>query len=207
MPNWCQNVVEISHPDRSKMDALVDAINEGKFCNFAIPVPESLHITAGREGSDDDPKQIELERRSAENIEKHGYANWYDFCVNRWGTKWDVEPPDTVDKGDSISFSFDSAWAPPLGVYEELVDQGFDVKAYYWECGMCFCGVWNNGDDDYFDYTNMSSKEVRDQIDEELDYVFGISDNIEEWEEENKDEVQEWYEDGVEKRGLDPHTS
>lgn len=207
MPNWCQNVVEISHTDRSKMDALVDAINEGKFCNFAIPVPESLHITAGREGSDDDPKQIELERRSAENIEKHGYANWYDFCVNRWGTKWDVEPPDTVEKGDGISFSFDSAWAPPLGVYEALVDQGFDVKAYYWECGMCFAGVWDNGDDDYFDYTDMSSKEVRDQINEELDYVFGISDNIEEWEEENKDEVQEWYEDGVEKRGLDPHTS
>ena len=72
---------------------------------------------------------------------------------------------------------------------------------------MCFCGVWNNGDDDYFDYTDLSSKEVRDQIDDELDYVFGISDSIEEWEEENKDEVQEWYEDGVEKRGLDPHTS
>lgn len=207
MPNWCQNVVEISHADRSKMDALVDAINEGKFCNFAIPVPESLHITAGREGSDDDPKQIELVRREKENIEKHGYANWYDFCVNRWGTKWDVEPPDTVEKDDGISFSFDSAWAPPLGVYEALVDQGFDVKAYYWECGMCFCGVWNNGDDDYFDYTDLSSKEVRDQIDDELDYVFGISDSIEEWEEENKDEVQEWYEDGVEKRGLDPHTS
>ena len=207
MPNWCNNYVDISHPDQAVLEALAVAVREGHFCNHIIPVPESLHITAGRDGADGSPEQDLLEARMKENIEKHGYANWYDFCVNRWGTKWDVEPPDTVEKGDGISFSFDSAWAPPLGVYEALVDQGFDVKAYYWECGMCFCGVWNNGDDDYFDYTDLSSKEVRDQIDEELDYVFGISDSIEEWEEENKDEVQEWYEDGVEKRGLDPHTS
>jgi hypothetical protein len=26
------------------------------------------------------------------------------------------------------------------------------------------------------------------------------------WEEENRDELEEWYEDGVEKTGLEPHS-
>ena len=45
MPNWCNNTVEISHKDRSKMEALVEAINKGEFCNHVIPVPESLHLS------------------------------------------------------------------------------------------------------------------------------------------------------------------
>ena len=194
MPNWCQNVVEISHADRSKMDALVDAINEGKFCNFAIPVPESLHITAGREGSDDDPKQIELERRSAENIEKHGYANWYDFCVNRWGTKWDVGGDDgmlTEHSPNALSMTFDSAWAPPIPAMEHFMDLGFKVKLIYWECGMCFCGLFDENGDDYYDYSNMTAAEFAEEINPEIDECMCIIENLEMWEEENKEEENE----------------
>ena len=196
MPNWCNNTVEINHPDPAKMYALVEAINEGKFCNHIIPVPESLHITAGREGADDDPKQIELVRREKENIEKHGYANWYDFCVGRWGTKWDVEPYEPVEYDDQhdkkgITFGFDSAWSPPLNIYEAMIEQGYTVKGYYWESGMCYCGVWDNGNDDYYDYSNMKSSELREEIDPELDEIMCITENLEMWEEENAEEVDE----------------
>lgn len=40
---------------------------------------------------------------------------------------------------------------------------------------------------------------------EHLDDSYGISECIAEYEEEEKDEVQVWYEDGVEKKGLEPH--
>ena len=53
MPNWCNNVVQVSHPDVSKMQALVESINAGEFCNFAIPVPADLQIVSGRVGDDD----------------------------------------------------------------------------------------------------------------------------------------------------------
>ncbi len=76
MPIWCNNRVVISHEDSSKMEALVSAIKEGKFCNHVIPVPEDLKIVAGCVGSDDDPKQIELVRKTAENVEKYGAGNW-----------------------------------------------------------------------------------------------------------------------------------
>jgi hypothetical protein len=211
MPNWCNNTLEISHKDKNKMEALVAAINEGKFCDHVIPVPQDLHIVAGRVGDDADPKQIELEAQEKANEEKYGHTTWYDFCISKWGTKWDVEPYGPIDfdtewnKHNKITFGFDSAWSPPLGVYEELIEQGYAVRAYYYESGMCFCGIYDEDGDDYYEIGEMSSTEVADTIPSELDEMFCISENIAEWEEENRDEVQEWYEEGVEKQGLEPH--
>ena len=209
MPNWCSNGVTITHEDTAKIAALAEAFKEGKFCNHVIPVPEDLQIVAGRVGADDNAEQIELERRTKENIEKYGAGNWYDFCVSRWGTKWDVTDEcgvDITNDGRTMSASFESAWSPPCGVYEELVDQGYEVIAYYYEPGMGYVGKWEDGIDDCHEYGSENSKTVRDAIGEELDDYWGISESMAEWEEENMDEVQEWYEDGVEKKGLEPHS-
>jgi hypothetical protein len=209
MPNWCSNGVTITHEDTAKIAALAEAFKEGKFCNHVIPVPEDLQIVAGRVGADDNAEQIELERRTKENLEKYGAGNWYDFCVSRWGTKWDVTDEcgvDITNDGRTMSASFESAWSPPCGVYEELVDQGYEVIAYYYEPGMGYVGKWEDGIDDCHEYGSENSKTVRDAIGEELDDYWGISESMAEWEEENMDEVQEWYEDGVEKKGLEPHS-
>lgn len=185
MPNWCDNNVTISHPDTTKMQALVEAINKGKFCDHVIPMPEDLMITAGRVGEDDDPEQIELVRKTNENVKKYGAGNWYDFCLARWGTKWDVDAHDTVTLDDkSISFGFYSAWAPPIGVYEVLVEQGYEVKANYYEPGVGFAGVWDNGDDDYYELSGMNSAKAREELPEDLDKTMGISESMEMWENE-----------------------
>ena len=193
MPNWCNNTVEINHTDKTKMYALVEAINEGKFCNFAMPIPEDLHIVAGRVGNDEDEKQKDLVAQEEVNLAKHGYRNWYDFCVNQWGTKWDVDPYDKVDYDDQhdkhgITFGFDSAWAPPCGVYEALMDQGYTVRAYYYEPGMCFCGVYDENGDDYYDLSEMSSAQVAEEIPAALDEMMGISETMAEYEEDNNEE-------------------
>ena len=49
----------------------------------------------------------------------------------------------------------------------------------------------------------MNSQEVRDTIPEDLDECMCISENMEMWEEENKDELEEFLEEGAEKKGLD----
>ena len=188
MPNWCNNNISISHEDSAKLEALAAAVREGKFCDHVIPVPEDLQIVAGRVGADDNAEQIELERKTQENIEKYGAGNWYDFCVNRWGTKWDVEAyegENVVVENNVLEFGFDSAWSPPCGVYEELVEQGFSVRAYYYEPGMGYVGKWEDGIDDCIEYHDYDSKTVRDAIGEELDDMFGISESMAEYEEEN----------------------
>lgn len=193
MPNWCNNTVEVYHPDPAKLKALVEAFNDGKMCNFIHPVPESLHIVAGRVGDDNDPKQIALEAAEKSNLEKHGYATWYDFCVSEWGTKWDVEAYDTVELTEGqtdVTLCFDSAWSPPTKVYEHMVEQGFSVTAYYYEPGMAYCGKWWDGDDDYYEIGGLTAEQVRDEIPEDLDECMGISESIEMWEEENQEEEE-----------------
>jgi hypothetical protein len=200
MPNWCNNTIEISHPDKSKMDALIASVNEGKFCNHVIPVPESLQIVAGRVGDDSDPKQIELEATQKSNLATHGYKDWYDFQVNEWGTKWDVEPYNPVAyevnlNGDplpenKIVFGFDSAWAPPCGVADALIDQGYAVRLYYYESGMCFAGIYDENGDDFYEVGGMSSTEVADSLPSVLDDMFGISECIAEYEAEEAQEEE-----------------
>jgi hypothetical protein len=179
------------------MYELVGAINEGKFCDFAKPVPKELHIVAGRVGADDNPEQIALEAAEKANLEKYGYSTWYEFCVNEWGTKWDVDPYDKVEYDDQhdkngVTFGFDSAWAPPCGVYEALIDQGYTVRAYYYESGMGFCGIYDENGDDYYDITAMTSEQIRESIPTALDDCMGISETVAEYEEEtNEDQPAE----------------
>lgn len=189
MPNWCNNAVVISHTDPEKLEALALAAREGRFCDFICPVPEDLkNTTAGFLGDGEEQRALELKEQA--NVAAYGYKNWYDFCVNEWGTKWDFEAYEAEDatvKSGVLEFGFDSAWAPPLGIYERLVEQGYAVKAFYSEPGMAFCGVWEDGVDDYYEIGGMNSREVAETIPQELDEMMNISESIAEYEDEEMD--------------------
>ena len=188
MPNWCSNYVELTHENPDMLRRAEDAFNRGELLAEFIPVPASLQIVAGCVGDPDEQKK--LEEATAKNIELHGYGNWYDFCVNEWGTKWDVGADGQRNEivGNTFNASFESAWGPPIQAYEKLEGLGFTVSAYYYEPGMAFCGVFSEGVDDYFDIGGMSSADVADLLPDVLDEMFGISENIAEWEEENEEE-------------------
>lgn len=187
MPNWCANNIELRHKDPAMIQRAVEAFKQGKFCNEFIPVPQALMDTvSGRFG--DPEEQRLLEEKTMHNLSTYGYANWYDFCVNEWGTKWDVgdaESVNTVDDTHMVAF-FDSAWAPPIGLYEALLALDFDVEACYYEPGMAFVGKWYNGDDFCINYGEYNSDTVREAIGEELDDMFCISEDMSQWEEENE---------------------
>lgn len=191
MPNWCRNTLTITHPDPAMIQRAVKAFAEGKFLNEFVPVPDSLHIVAGSVG--DPVEQAKLEEDTARNLEVHGYSNWYDFCVNEWGTKWDVGGEDSINEitENSLTVYFDSAWAPPCGAYEKISDLGFDVKAMYYEPGMCFAGIWTTqGGDDYYEYSNMSVEEIVESLPKELDEAFDISEQVAEWQAEQEEEQE-----------------
>ena len=191
MPNWCNNVVEITHEDPATLERVRKAFNEGALLNEFIPVPAALQITAGFLG--DGEEQRKLEEQTAQNLVDHGYGNWYDFCVNEWGTKWDIGadgyPAQDLgtDFGKGLILTFDSAWSPPIGAYEKLMDMGFGIKAFYYEGGMAFAGIWEDGDDDFYELGGMDSTQVAEQLPRELDEQFCISESMAEWEEENQE--------------------
>ena len=192
MPNWCNNSVEIYHADPAMIERVRKGFDDGGLFSELLPCPQELTDTvsdtvSGFMGED---KQAAHEAQQKANLEKYGYANWYDYCVNEWGTKWDVgadgNPAQDIPGG--LMLGFDSAWSPPIGAYEKLTEQGFRIRAMYYEPGMAFAGVWEEGQDDYYDYSGLDSAGIAEALPVELDEAFGISESAAEWEAENAEE-------------------
>ena len=191
MPNWCNNSVELYHEDPAMIERARKAFNDGRLLDEFIPVPKDLHIVAGRVGDPEEQKELELKEEL--NRITYGYTNWYDFCVGEWGTKWDVgadgNPAQDIPGG--LMLGFESAWSPPIGAYEKLVDLGFSIRAMYYEPGMAFAGIWEDGQDDYYEYGGLDSAGIAEELPVELDEAFGISESVAEWEAENAEEDAE----------------
>ena len=199
MPNWCNNNLTLQHEDPAMIQRAYDALERGEFLNEFIPVPEQLQIVAGSVG--DPVEQAKLEADTKRNQEELGYGNWYDYCVGEWGTKWDCGEQGCQDihpDGKMLHTTFDTAWSPPIAAYEKLTALGFTVGAMYYEPGMAYCGVWEDGNDDYYNLEGMSADQVESDLPSELDEAFGISESIREYEAEQEEELTEWIKDGVE---------
>jgi len=141
MPNWCLNNATITHNDPAKLTELLDAYKRGELMEHYLPTPRDP----------DDPTKL----LGAGKPTTLGGNDWYSWRVANWGTKWDVGGEDAfVDRPDrnTIVLSFDSAWSPPIEFYSFLKDEhGFDIRASYFEPGMCFCGDWIDGMDNYYE--------------------------------------------------------
>ena len=191
MPNWCNNTLTLEHEDPAMIARARAAFAAGAFLHEFIPVP--LCLTETMSGSYGDPvKQAELEKSQQDNLNAYNYKTWYDFCVAEWGTKWDVGGGDGYinDIDGGLILSFDSAWAPPINAYAQLIEQGFKVHAMYYEPGMAFAGVWEDGSDDYYEYGGMNSDEIEETLPVELDEAYGISQAVSEWEQENEEDTE-----------------
>ena len=158
MPNWCDNNVFLQHEDESMIERAEQAFNRGEFMTEFYPCPKEL--------------------------------DEWGWCVSHWGTKWDVGISGGCGDGyvsrsqNDLMVSFASAWSPPIGFYEKLEDLGFKVKAYYYEGGCAFCGVYENGQDDCYSIEGNSNW-VIENIPEDIDSEMGISEGMANWEEEN----------------------
>jgi hypothetical protein len=199
MPNWCNNIVEVRGPRK-----IVKELVDHKFDFQKIyPCPEDLNITAGREGADDSPEQIALVAKEKANLKKYGYANWYDWSVSNWGTKWNaggvdreemmVDYDEDVDDTGIAIFTFDSAWAPPIGVFRKLKEIHPDlfIEGRYSEPGVGFFGVWEDGDDRCYQMEDLTGSTDPFWSSEDgilLDENFGILESMIEYEEEQMDE-------------------
>lgn len=198
MPNWCNNHAILTHKDSTLIDKIANE-TEGVLQTL-IPCPEELNDNELTTSYGDEEKQKVVEAKKAAMMAKYGYSSWYDWNIANWGTKWDLcEVTKTRVNENTIQLSFDTAWSPPVEAYDVLTGMGFEITAYYHEPGMCFAGIYEDGIDDcYSDWGD--SQGARDTLPKELDEMFAISEQQEEWEREEKEELQLWIEDGVKAR-------
>jgi len=166
MPNWCNNSLTISHKDADTLDNLmaqVRADGDERLFQHIKPMPEELRDTTSPSDS----------------------PNWYDWSVDNWGTKWDACSMDYEEYDGIVTFSFDTAWSPPLPVYEALADMGFEVQAYYVEFGMMYAGSWHCNADG--EVSEEYSDDISESVPQDVDEEFGITEQLEEWEELDKE--------------------
>ena len=142
MPNWCYNHLEVSGDEIQLREFVEKSLvkNEHKDDNFSFngtyPMPKDLNITKGTQ-TQDEKEQAKL------NIELYGYASWYDWSVENWGTKWDAcESHIHHNDINYFSVSFDTAWSPPINwidnIMQDFPDLCFTLE--HEEPGMCFGG-------------------------------------------------------------------
>ena len=151
MPNHTDNRVILSHNDSQQIDAIYNVMNiDAELCHHLIPEP-----------LDDNGESME---------------GWYDWRCDNWGTKWDIYSTQCSRMDDNtLVMSFDTAWSPPIPIFDKLVDMGFEVDARYLDEGWIYIGEYVNGNDwSTQDVDNIGS--IRPELDDE----FGISQMVEE---------------------------
>ena len=84
-------------------------------------------------------------KQRAQNLKDYGYADWYDFCNNVWGSKWgfchtafhnpdDYEVVNTKEElhnllelNGYIEFKTDCAWGPAVGLMKKICELYPDI--------------------------------------------------------------------------------
>jgi hypothetical protein len=130
MPNWCENRVDIYCHDPEILKEFVDTFMPNGYFDFHRIAP--------------------LDLGTLEN----GEPKWdYDTAVKKWGTKWQIgdEVADRFEiEEDMIRGWFDTAWAPPEGIYHAIDnwfaerEADYSISWFYDEPGMQFAGYLNN---------------------------------------------------------------
>ena len=202
MPNWCTNIITFTHDDHEMIEkiAAVDGTDTGVLQTL-LPCPEELldpDLTTWSHG----PEQTARDLKQAALAEKYGYKSWYDWQVANWGTKWDLSEVsfNRIDN-NTIQLSCDTAWSPPLTALESLMAQGYSIQALYYEPGMVFAGIWDNGDDQcYQDWGDSAGAKAT--LPQELDDTFNISESQADYEEEERmeEELYAFVKEGAEQR-------
>lgn len=167
MPNWCENTLTITGPEKSIRKLKRQAVIKTKsyesdfsFHKFIIPPKEMDDIHTG--GCNINGKYVNVWREvNGENIEipdadlsamrrQYGVTNLYDFNCKYLGTKWDVTSELESSAKGELNYRFDSAWNPPIVGIEQVSRMFPDLVFHlsFDEPGCDFAGyvTYKNGD-------------------------------------------------------------
>jgi len=191
MPNWCNNTITLTGPKAKITKIYNKAKEDNALLQQLYPMPEALEGTTSPA-----PKEGKVQPLV------DGHDNWYDWRVENWGTKWDVDMDglELSDDGTTITGWFDSAWAPPIHAYEYFLTDNEDcsISSLYYEGGMDFAGKW----EDFADMTVTPGDFTADEMEDpnsgliyDINENFNMSEWVREYEEEQKTDTEKFIVD------------
>jgi len=144
--------------------------------------------------------------------EETDYKYDYDWCVENWGTKWDIFDVDVISLVDNeLELCFTTAWSPPINAMRHGAERyGFDFELTYKEEGMMFAGIATPLMENHCSYTfdKPPHEEMPCQLVDEwgidVDYDHFImnaeddelSDDQKEWRKMLREDMQKEYDNG-----------
>lgn len=163
MPNWCSNSLTTTNKGIIAKLRECEAAGNENILDAFVPMPEGLKgiITGGatapdgtyvrlwRHGPNNEIIPVPMTEQ-AELVANYGTADWYEWSVREWGTKWDAASTHFVFTDDEAVVIFDTAWSPPEAWLIKLIaahPEGRTQLAYA-EGGMGYYGrdVYVDGD-------------------------------------------------------------
>ena len=99
MPNYCNNELTIKSDNAGLLQSLMNELKQA------------------------DSYEVDFLSKLVPFTEETNYVWDYDWCVENWGTKWDIF--DIVHaslEGDTLTVSFSTAWSPPIPAVEKAAD-------------------------------------------------------------------------------------
>lgn len=156
MPNNTDVRVYIDHTNKNRIDDMENIFSNDYPFNMIIPMPDDI-----------ERGNLTMDQRKATNG-----RNWYDWSCANWGTKWDAYNIRVQRLSDtSLYVMMETAWSPPIPIFEKLVELGFDVSAYYLDEGWNFIGQFECGEAFYFDVNRDAPFNLIDEFNLETDFA------------------------------------
>ena len=152
MPNWCNNRVTISSntEDDSQFKELVAKFQVDRPFNEIFPQPDwkTIPNEKGQLPVAEEIKNSNGELVTITNNFPDGKNDdrWYHWCIDNWGTKWDVNVGEGDIDEDYAEFEFETAWAPASGIFDKIKEDYPDVAIswFYDEPGCEIAGYLPN---------------------------------------------------------------
>jgi hypothetical protein len=192
MPNWCDNNLFLTHKDPKMVDKAIEGWKNNKFFGTLVPEPDYTQVKV----KPTFPTNLATGEAKPEFVEPD--QAWWDWRLQNWGTKWEIVCSESYfdiienEDGKSIRCSFNTAWSPPTDWYATLWEQGYEIKAHYYEGGCAFCGTWEDGDEDFYNIEPPEGTKysvwIKENIPAELDREMGISESYESFEDEEEEQ-------------------
>ena len=149
MPNWCNNKVKVFGEAEQLAKVAQIFKDEKSIFNNIIQSPDWKRLP-NEKGQFPQLEQHKNPKTGEVMWETYNFPDgknddrWYHWCIENWGTKWELSELDIEYDDEVLELTFSTAWSPPEGIMEELKDKYPDLgfSCFYDEPGMEIAGYY-----------------------------------------------------------------
>ena len=126
MPNWCYNRITIYGDEQTeaKLKEIEEIFEKENPFNEIYPIPDFKNIPNEK---GELPKLEQMKNPDGSVLwETYNFPDgknddrWYHWCIENWGTKWELSELDIEYDEEVLELTFSTAWSPPEGVMQKL---------------------------------------------------------------------------------------